>query len=402
MRGFHSVMANAMPAGVLAGRHREIAQPGSAKSNYAEYIRLFSRRRNLVMKKTVPRGDFRLIRFVVMSVLTAGILVSPTYAEPTAQMKKVLDAYALLSPVPIDKTTPAIARTAPTMTTAVKAVMKKEGLEPPAFSGKTQNITIPSADGDLAARVYTPAGEGSFPVIFYIHGGGWVIADIDVYDASARALCEMTKALVISTEYRKAPEHKFPASHDDTWATYQWTLENAAKYNGNPKKVAVAGESAGGNMAASICLMAKEKNAPMPVHQLLIYPVTSSAMDTESYKENENTKPLSAKGMKWFLGYELANPSDGDNPRFSVLRSSDLKGLPPATIIAAEIDPLRSEGKAYADKLKAAGVSVTYKLYSGVTHEFFGMGAVIDEAKDAEKLASSELKRAFEKGAVDR
>ena len=150
-------------------------------------------------------------------------------------------------------------------------------------------------------------------------------------------------------------------------------------------------------MAASICLMAKEKGIQLPVHQLLIYPVTDHSTATASYKENEETRPLSAKGMKWFFGYELEKPEDGDSPRFSVLRSQDLKGLPSATIIGAEIDPLRSEGKAYADKLQAAGVAVSYKLYSGVTHEFFGMGAVLDEAKEAETFAAAALTKAFGK-----
>ena len=324
-------------------------------------------------------------------------ICSAVKGEPTAEMAKILTAYSLISPLPLDKATPTIARLAPSMSAAAKAVMLEEGKKAPAFTGKTEDINFPTPDGDLKARVYTPAGDGPFPTILFIHGGGWVIADIDVYDSSARALCEMSKALVISTEYRKAPEHKFPASHDDTWAAYEWVLANASKYNGNPKVVAVAGESAGGNMAASICLMAKEKHAQMPVHQLLVYPVTDHATDTPSYTENEETRPLSAKGMKWFFGYEFENAADGDSPRFSVLRSKELKGLPPATIIAAEIDPLRSEGKAYADKLKAAGVAVTYKLYPGVTHEFFGMGGVLDEAKEAETLAASELTKAFGK-----
>lgn len=331
------------------------------------------------------------------TVLLLTLATSTAWSEPTAQMKKVLDTFATLSPVPLDKTTPKVARLAPTMTTAVKAVMLKEGIKAPSFTGSVQDIEIPTTESKLKARIYTPAGSGPFPVIFYIHGGGWVIADIDTYDASARSLCEMTKALVISTEYRKAPEHKFPSSHDDTWAAYQWTLENAVKYKGDAAKVAVAGESAGGNMAASICARAKMKKVQMPVHQLLIYPVTDTNMETESYKSNETTLPLNGKAMKWFFGYELPNEADGENPRFAILRNSDLSGLPSATIIAAEIDPLLSEGKAYADKLKAAGVAVTYKSYAGVTHEFFGMGAVIDEARQAEQLAAQELTKAFGK-----
>ena len=319
------------------------------------------------------------------------------HAEPTAQMKEVLDTYAGLAPIPLEKSTPEKVRKGPPLSDAVKAVMKKEGKAAPEFTGTTDNIKIPTKDGSVAARVYIPKGDGPFPTIFYIHGGGWVIADLDVYDSSPRGLCEMTKAVVISTHYRQAPEFKFPAAHDDTWAAYQWVLQNASKYKGDPKKVAIAGESAGGNMAASICFMAREQNVQMPLHQLLIYPVTNYAFDTASYKSNEASKPLSAEGMKWFFNYYLASPEDGANPRLSILRRDDLKGLPPATVIAAEIDPLLSEGKAYADKLQAAGVPVTYQLYPNVTHEFFGMGAVVDEGKAAMTLASQQLTAAFGK-----
>lgn len=189
-------------------------------------------------------------------------------------MKAVLDTFASLNSTPLEKTTLAAARKAPSIADAVKAVMKKEGKTAP-FTGKTQDIKVPTKDGDLVARVYTPVGSGPFPTIYYIHGGGWVIADIDIYDSSPRALCEKTKAVVISTEYRKAPEHKYPAAHDDTWAVYQWMLQNAARCNGDPRKVAIVGESAGGNMAASICIMAKKQGVPLPVHQLLIYPIAN-------------------------------------------------------------------------------------------------------------------------------
>ncbi len=188
------------------------------------------------------------------------------------------------------------------------------------------------------------------------------MADLDVYDSTPRTLCEKVKAVVVSVDYRKAPADKFPAAHDDTWAAYQWTLANAGKYGGDPKKIAVARESAGGNMAAAICLKAKQQGMPMPVHQLLIYPVLDTATETPSYKENAATKPLSAEGMKWFFKHYLGSEADAANPRIAILRNTDLKGLPPATIINAEIDPLRDEGQAYADKLKAAGVSATRQL----------------------------------------
>lgn len=336
---------------------------------------------------------------ILAVVLGVAALSSDTaQAEPNATMKEVLDTYAVLSPIPLEKTTPAVAKMAPSISAAVKAVMLKEGKKAPAFTGTTEDFKIPVGGGEeVNARAYIPAGDGPFPTVLYIHGGGWVLADLDVYDASPRALCEMTKAVFISTDYRLAPQYKFPTAHDDTVQAYKWVLANAAKYKGDPKKVAVVGESAGGNMAASICLEAKKQNIQAPVYQVLVYPVTDHDFNTESYKENETTKPLSAEGMKWFFNYYLEKPEDGNNPRLAVLQAPDLKGLPPATIIGAEIDPLRSEGKAYADKLQAAGVKVDYQLYKGVTHEFFGMGALLEEAKQAETVASDDLKAAFGK-----
>ncbi len=313
-------------------------------------------------------------------------------------MKEVLDTYAVLSPIPLEKTTPAVAKVAPAITSAVKAVMLKEGKKAPPFTGSTEDFKIPVGGGEeVKARAYIPAGSGPFPTVLYIHGGGWVIADLDVYDSTPRALCELTKAVVISTDYRQAPKYKFPTAHDDTVQAYKWVLGNAGKYKGDPKKVALVGESAGGNMAASICLEAKKQNIQAPVYQVLVYPVANYDFTTESYQENEATRPLSAEGMKWFFKYYLDKPEDGSNPRLSVLQAPDLKGLPAATVIGAEIDPLRSEGKAYADKLQAAGVKVNYQLYKGVTHEFFGMGALLDEAKQAETVVSDDLKAAFAK-----
>ncbi len=313
-------------------------------------------------------------------------------------MKSVLDAYAVLSPVPVEDTVPAVAKAAPTIASAVKIVMTKEGKKAPPFTGSTKDFKIDVGNGnEVDARAYVPAGDGPFPTVLYIHGGGWVVGSIDSYDASPRALCELTKALVISTDYRHAPKDKFPAAHDDTFAAYQWVLKNAGTYKGDPSKVALVGESAGGNMAAAIGLEAKKKGVQMPVYQVLVYPVANYDFTTQSYQENEKSKPLSAAGMKWFFKYYLAQPEDGNNPRISILQATDLKGLPPATIIAAEIDPLRTEGITLSEKLKAAGVPVTYKMYPGVTHEFFGMGAVIDEAAQAEELAADGLKKAFGK-----
>lgn len=172
-------------------------------------------------------------------------------------------------------------------------------------------------------------------------------------------------------------------------------MSNAAQLNGDPRRVAVGGESAGGNLAAVTCLMARDRGGKMPVHQMLIYPVTNYAFDTPSYQENANAKPLNKAVMQWFWNHYLKNESDGSNPYASSLRAENLRGLPPATVITAEIDPLRSEGQAYAQRLREAGSAVRATNYSGVTHEFFGAGAVVSKAKQAVSEAATGLRSGF-------
>jgi acetyl esterase/lipase len=226
-----------------------------------------------------------------------------------------------------------------------------------------------------------------------------VIADLDTYDASPRALCNATGAVVVSTHYRQAPEHKFPAAHEDVFGVYQWLVQNPAKLKIDSKKIAVVGESAGGNMAAAISLMAKDKGIQMPVHQVLVYPVADmTGTPTPSLEENAMAKPLNKAMLEWFGKHLLAKPEDAKNPGLSLLLAGDkLKGLPSTTIILAQIDPLRSGGEALGKALQDAGVKVNLKIYEGVTHEFFGMGAVVDKAKDAVGVAAADLKAAFGK-----
>ncbi len=347
---------------------------------------------------TTPRNPLagsRRFAVGLAAVATAAFLPALAQAEPNAQMQEVLSAYGKLSPVPIEKTTPVVAKAAPTLATAVKAVMLKDGKKAPAFTGTTKDFKIDAGGHKVDARAYIPAGDGPFPTVLYIHGGGWVIGSVDSYDASPRALCEQAKVVVISTDYRQAPSDRFPAAHEDTFNAYKWVLANAGQYKGDTKKVAVAGESAGGNMAAEICIRAKQENIQMPVHQLLIYPVVGYAFETQSYKDNETTKPLSAEGMKWFFKHYLNKPEEGNDPRINLTQVKDLKGLPSATIIAAEIDPLLTEGRELNDRFEAAGVPVKYKMFTGVTHEFFSMGAVVNEGKEAEEFAAIQLKAAF-------
>jgi len=317
----------------------------------------------------------------------------PPKAEPS--MQKVLDAQKALNPKPIETLTPQEARLQPTPADGVKKVladMKKSTAPEPGVSVK--DVNIPAAGGGtIPLHVYVPEGKGPFPVMMYYHGGGFVIADTKVYDASPRALAKMAKAIMVSVDYRRAPEHKFPAAPEDAYAAYTWTLQHAKEWGGDPQRVAVGGESAGGNLATVVSLMARDKKAQMPVHQLLVYPVVDNDMNRPSYQQNANAKPLNKPMMAWFFKHYGADPK---SPYALPLKNAQLQGLPPATIIAAEIDPLRDEGKAYADKLQQAGVKVDYKLYSGVTHEFFGMGAVVPKAKEAEQYAADALKKAFE------
>ena len=322
----------------------------------------------------------------------------PAATAPKAdpQMQAVLDELAALGGKPIETLTPQEARQQPSPADAVKRLLLKQGRSTaPESVAKVEDRTIPGPGGAIHLRVYTPSGAAPMPIVVYIHGGGWVIADLDTYDATPRALANLAKAVVISVEYRHAPEYPFPAAHEDVYAAYKWVVANAAVLNGDPKRVAVAGESAGGNMAASIALMAREERFAMPIHQLLVYPVADNDRDTRSYNENANAKPLNAAMMGWFFAHTLRTPADGDSRWISLVDQRDLAGLPAATIIAAEIDPLRSEGAAYGERLKAAGVAVDYTLYEGVTHEFFGMGAVVDKARRAEEHAAAGLRSSF-------
>ena len=351
----------------------------------------------------------RLIKNIFNGVSTVGILyvastalaqtvfaAEGTGAKPNAQMQAVLDEFTKLGPKPLGTVSAVEARKQPTPADAVKALLKKQGksLDPEAV-GKVENKMIAGAGGQIPIRIYTPKGEGPFPVIVYYHGGGWVIADLDTYDASPRALVNATNAVVVSAHYRQAPEHKFPAAHDDAHAAYKWTIEHAKELNGDPKRIALVGESAGGNMAAAVSVIAREHKMQMPIYQVLVYPIANNNLETASYVENAKAKPLDRTGMQWFFKQYLTSPADGDNHLISLLSEKDLKGLPPTTIITAQIDPLRSEGKAYADLLQKAGVAVRYQNYEGVTHEFFGMAAVVDKAKEAQKFVAEGLKQAF-------
>lgn len=323
---------------------------------------------------------------------------APAPAAPTAsaEMQKVLDKLASLGGKPIETLEPAEARQQPTPADAVKALMTEQGMSTaPDPAVTTKDVTYPAGAGSQKARIYTPAGaKGPLPVVLYIHGGGWVIADIDVYDSSPRALAKAANAILVSIEYRHAPEAKFPAAHDDANAAYQWVVANAAKWGGDPKKIAIVGESAGGNMAVNVAMAARDKGWPKPLSVVAVYPVANTSPNTASKQRFAAAKPLNTPMLDWFFKHTLADPDQAQDPRLNLV-AAKLDGLPPTTIILAEIDPLHDDGTGLADKLRAAGVTVDLKEYPGVTHEFFGMGAVVPAAKEAVDYAAARLKAAF-------
>ncbi|WP_223808930.1 alpha/beta hydrolase [Rufibacter hautae] len=318
----------------------------------------------------------------------------PTIKPEMLRVIEKLDS--LTNGVPLQTLSPQQARMAPTPTDAVMAVMDEYNIPMPASMVDTMGHKVPVQGGTIHVRSYRPKNAtGALPGIVYYHGGGWVIATIDTYDASARALAEQVGAVVVSVEYRKGPEFKFPTAHEDSYAAYLWVRQNAAMLNINPAKIAVAGESAGGNLASAVSIMARDNGVPLPVHQLLVYPIANNDTNTPSYQQYANAKPLSKPLMEWFFMHYLRTPADGNSPWISLVDVASVNGLPPATVINAEIDPLLSEGQQYAAKLKAAGINVSSKVYEGVTHEFFGMATVVPEAREAQKMAADELKKAF-------
>jgi acetyl esterase len=254
---------------------------------------------------------------------------------------------------------------------------------------------IPGPAGELPIRVYTPDGRPPFPVLVFIHGGGWVLCGLDSHDPPCRALANAVPCVVVSVGYRLAPEHKFPAAAEDAYAATRWVAEHAAELGGDPARIAVGGDSAGGNLAAVVALLARERGGPRLVHQLLVYPATDAGLDTPSCRDNADGYFLTRDMMVWFWNHYLGSRADAEDVRASPLRARDLAGLPPALVVTAEYDPLRDEGEAYAARLRAAGVPARTTRYPGMIHGFFGMLAVFPQARAAIDEAAGALRAAF-------
>ena len=313
------------------------------------------------------------------------------------QMLAVIEQFtASEPPAPPTQLSPFQFRNAILPAEAALELLAKAGIAPSEPKTDIAHRILPVGPPEgVLVRTYTPLeGTRPFPVIVYYHGGGWVIADLDTYEPSARALAAKTGAIVVSVAYRQAPEHPFPNAHEDAFAAYQWVVENASQIGGNPSRIATAGESAGGNLAVAVPLMAKERGVQLPVHILSVYPIADGDVQSPSYDEYANAKPLNRPLMEWFFNYYMPNWQTETDPLIS-LTSADLSGLPATTIVNAEIDPLRSEGEELMQAMQAAGVSVEREVYPGVTHEFFGMAALLEQAVEAQDFAANRLKQAF-------
>lgn len=249
---------------------------------------------------------------------------------------------------------------------------------------KVENICIPGPGDDIPIRVYTPEGfgplpgVGPLPVLVYFHGGGWVVGDVEAQDADCRMMANGAGCIVVSVDYCLAPENKFPAPAEDAYAATRWVAENAARLGGDETRIAVGGGSAGGNLAAVVALMARDRGGPSLACQVLTVPVTDRDFDTKSYRENGEDYVLTRDEMMWFWDHYLSSDDEADHPYASPLRAPDLSGLPPAFIQTAEYDPLRDEGRAYADRLEAVGVPVKYRCYEGMIHMVLGPEAMDD------------------------
>jgi acetyl esterase len=251
--------------------------------------------------------------------------------------------------------------------------------------------TIPGPAGEIPVRVYRPSKDGApRPGVVFFHGGGWVICDLETHDGACRRIANEVDAVVVAVDYRLAPQHKFPAAVEDSYAATRWVAEHADELGINPTRLAVAGDSAGGNLAAAVALMARDRGGPPLAFQMLVYPVidsTAGRNDYPSKTENAEGYFLTTSAMNWYRDQYVADESDADDPYLSPIRAESLAGLPPAVIVVAEADPLRDEGEEYARALDAAGVPVMLHCAIGMFHGFFNMDALLPAVKDSQAVA---------------
>ena len=257
-------------------------------------------------------------------------------------------------------------------------------MAPPAAVGAVTERTIQGPGGDLLLRIYRPVGPGPFPLLAFFHGSGFVLCSLNTHDGMCRNLCAGAGCVVVSVDYRLAPEDKYPAGLDDCVFATHWIAQHTAELEGDAGRLAVCGDSAGGNLAAAAALRIRDEGGPALCGQLLIYPVTDYyTPDTPSYRENADGYGLTRDTMQWFWDHYLSDPAEAAQPYASPLRANDLGGLPPALVVTAEYDPLRDEGAYYADKLRSAGVKCVTSRWDGMNHGFFFWVGLVDKAGEA-------------------
>ena len=304
------------------------------------------------------------------------------------QVQNLLDQMAALNAPPMSTLTPDLVR--------MGTKMQREAfpVEPEPVA-QVVNGAIPGPAGEIPIRIYTPAGSGPFPALVFFHGGGWVICDLDTHDSLCRSLCNGAGCVVVSVDYRLAPEHKFPAAPEDCYAATQWVAGHAAEINADPDSIAVGGDSAGGNLTAVVAQMARDQDGPALAFQLLIYPATDFTFDGPSLRENAEGYFLTSDDMDWFTNHYLNSTADRTNPLASPMQADDLSELPPALVITAEYDPLRDEGEAYGQQLQEAGVPVTISRYDGMIHGFLSIEPMTDKGQQARAECAQALRAAF-------
>jgi acetyl esterase len=303
------------------------------------------------------------------------------------QVQVLLDQMAAAGAPPITSLMPEQAR-------LMMAAMTAMG-GPPEPVAIVEDLKAPGPAGDIPVRKYATSAEGNRPALVFYHGGGFVIGNIESHDPLCRSLANQSGCTVLSVDYRLAPEAKFPAAPEDCFAALRWAHQNAAALGIDSNRIAVGGDSAGGNLSAVVSQMARDAGGPPVAFQLLIYPATDMAAETESYERNGKGYFLEKDDSLWFLGHYLRDEADKANVLASPMRAKDLSGLPPALIITAEYDPLLDDGVAYADRLREAGVPVTYSCYDGMVHGFLSMAGVLDGGKRAIAESAAALRAAL-------
>jgi acetyl esterase len=259
---------------------------------------------------------------------------------------------------------------------------------------KVEDKHVPSEGYQIPVRIYRPTNEENLPILMYFHGGGFVIGNLDIYDRLCRRLAKMANCVVVSVDYRLAPEVQFPTQPEDCYQATIWANQNAQDWGGDPNRIAVAGDSAGGNLATVVCMFALDRQGPKICQQTLIYPVVDASMSSATIRKFAKGYFLTKAQMDWFLRNYAPN-TDHYHPYLSPLWAKDLQNMPPAYIITAEYDPLKAEGADYAQKLKAAGVEVVYQDFAGMIHGFFSMSKLVKSAREAQEAAANQLKKVF-------